>query len=155
MRRLILLAWLLALAGEAMGQFSAEDDSLIAATSFYKASDFQQYQRPGNSDRPMVSRDKGPVARYNPVSLLLKGSMWAYQHVITKQLSSPCPYQISCSNFAKLSIEDFGIFKGTALAADRLMRCTRISLMDVPPLDFDSKTHHILDDPRWYAWHQH
>lgn len=154
MRTLIGLVWLLVAWGDASGQFSHADDSLIAATTFYKASDFQQYQRAGNSDAPMVSRKKGVIARYNPVSLLLKGSMWSYQHVITKQLSSPCPYEISCSNFAKQSIEDFGVIKGTALAADRLMRCNRISLLNVPPLDFDPETHHILDDPRWYTWHQ-
>lgn len=145
---------ILSAAGNAFGQLSRADDSLIAATTFYRASDFAYYQRAGNSGTPMHSRKSGPVARYNPVSLVLKGSMWAYQHVISPQLSSPCPYEISCSNFAKQSIQDFGIIKGTAIAADRLMRCNRISLLNVPPLDFDPKTHHIVDDPRWYTWHQ-
>lgn len=154
MRKLCVLLCLTAVSHAAFAQLSGADDSLLASTGFYKAADFAYYQRAGNSATPMHSRRHGAVARYNPVSLVLKGGMWTYQHVISPQLSSPCPYQISCSNFAKQSIEDFGIIKGTALAADRLMRCNRISLLNVPPLDFDPVTHHIVDDPRWYTWHE-
>lgn len=150
----LLLLGILVAIQSASAQLTKADDSLLSVTTFHHASDFSHYQRPGNSDAPMRNRKKGLVARYNPISLVLKGSMWTYQHVITLQLSSPCPYQISCSNFAKQSIENFGIVKGMALAADRLMRCNRIALTRVPPLDIDPQTHHILDDPRWYTWHQ-
>jgi putative component of membrane protein insertase Oxa1/YidC/SpoIIIJ protein YidD len=135
-------------------QLSAADDSLIAATTFYHPQDFSYYQGPGNSSEMMQTRRRGVLEAYNPVALLFKGSMWTYQHVISPQLSSPCPYQISCSNFAKACISEYGIVKGTALAADRLMRCNRISLMDIPAIDFDPHTHHILDDPDWYKRHR-
>lgn len=138
----------------AMAQLSAADDSLIAATTFYQSKDFAYYQRPGNSSEVLQTQKKGIVARYNPVSLTLKGSMWLYQNVISPELSSPCPYEISCSNFAKKSITEFGIVKGMAIAADRLMRCNRISLLEVPAIDFDPATQHILDDPSRYRWHQ-
>jgi putative component of membrane protein insertase Oxa1/YidC/SpoIIIJ protein YidD len=138
----------------AFAQLSGADDSLIAATTFYHPGDFSYYHGAGNSSGMMQTRKHGGLEAYNPVALLLKGSMWTYQHVISPQLSSPCPYQISCSNFAKACISEYGILKGTALAADRLMRCNRISLMDIPPIDFDPHTHHILDDPDWYKRHR-
>lgn len=103
----------------------------------------------------MKTKQSGFLANYNPFALALKGSMWAYQNVISAQLSSPCPYAISCSNFAKASIREFGVIKGMAIAADRLMRCNRISLTEISPLDIDPKTHHILDQPDRYRWHQH
>lgn len=137
---------------QSQAQLSLADDSLIIATDFYNKTDFQYYQRAGNNADIMESKSKSMIAKYNPVSLLLKGSMWMYQNVISPQLSSPCPYQISCSNFAKQSITEYGIMKGMAISADRLMRCNRISLMDISPLEFDA-THHILDDPSRYQWH--
>lgn len=137
----------------AFAQLSTSDDSLVLTTRFYRAKDFAYYQRPGNSSDILKTKKENPVAKYNPVSLTLKGSMWLYQHVISPELSSPCPYEISCSNFAKKSIEEFGVVKGMAIAADRLMRCNRISLMEIPAMDFDPVSHHILDDPSRYKWH--
>ncbi len=138
-----------------MAQLSAADDSLIASAGFYHPGDFSYYRLPGNSQQLMKSRNKSFIANYNPFSLLLKGSMWAYQNILSAQLSAPCPYEISCSNFAKASIREFGAIKGVAIAADRLMRCNRISLMDISPLDIDPVNHHIIDKPGKYRWHPH
>lgn len=153
MKKLFILYLLTVTCQAAFAQLSKSDLSLIQTTDFYHKNDFSFYQLPGNSSAIMKSREKGLAARYNPVSLLLKGSMWTYQNIISPELSSPCPYQISCSNFAKQSIEDFGIIKGTAIAVDRLMRCNRISLLEVPAIDFDPQTHHIIDPPSRYTWH--
>lgn len=38
--------------------------------------------------------------------------------------ASQCQFEPSCSEFAKLSIEEYGLPIGTILAADRLMRCS-------------------------------
>lgn len=152
MKKLFLLYLLFFISRSVYAQLSSRDYSLIKATTFYQKSDFSFYQRPGNSSEMMESRRKGIIAKYNPVSLILKGSMWTYQNIISPELSSSCPYQISCSNFAKQSIQEFGVIKGTALAADRLMRCNRISLIEVPAIDLDPKTHHILDPPSKYIW---
>ncbi len=138
-----------------MAQLSAADDSLIASADFYHPGDFSYYGLPGNSQQLMKSQNKSFMANYNPFSLLLKGSMWAYQNILSAQLSAPCPYEISCSNFAKASICEFGAIKGVAIAADRLMRCNRISLMDISPLDIDPVNHHIIDKPDKYRWHPH
>lgn len=151
MKKVYLTALLICVVQAVFAQLSLSDDSLIETTAFYQKSDFSFYSLPGNSSAMMKSRKAGFVARFNPVSLLLKGSMWTYQNIISPELSSPCPYQISCSNFAKQSIEDFGIIKGMAIAADRLTRCNRISLLDVPAIDFDPETHHIIDPPSRYT----
>lgn len=151
--KILILSFLIFNCSTAWAQLSSVDDSLIASTTFYHQKDFSYYQRPGNSASMMKTKKKGVVAKYNPVSMVLEGSMWLYQNVISPELSSPCPYEISCSNFAKQSITAFGVVKGMAIAADRLMRCNRISLMDIPSVDFDQATHHILDDPSRYRWH--
>ncbi|HEX5554399.1 MAG TPA: membrane protein insertion efficiency factor YidD [Chitinophagaceae bacterium] len=153
MKKLLLLFLIFNCHG-AFAQLSLTDDSLIGVTTFYNPTDFSYYQLPGNSPKLMKTGKKGIIVRDNPFYLVLKGSMWIYQNAISPQLSTSCPYVISCSNFAKKSIIAFGIIKGMAIAADRLTRCNRISLMDIHPIDLDPKTHHILDDPSRYKWHQ-
>ncbi len=153
--KLLLLIGLIFICRSSMAQLSAADDSLIASAGFYHPGDFSYYGLPGNSQQLMKGQNKSFIANYNPFSLLLKGSMWAYQNILSAQLSAPCPYEISCSNFAKASIREFGAIKGVAIAADRLMRCNRISLMDVSPLDIDPVNHHIIDKPGKYRWHPH
>jgi len=92
------------------------------------------------------------LAKYNPVSLLLKGSMFTYQNVISPQLGQRCLYHTSCSNFSKQSIGEFGMVKGVFLSADRLLRCNRISSLDLHPLNFDVKSRKYLDTPTQYRF---
>lgn len=154
MKKWIFWGLLISVCHPGYAQLSAADDSLIAVTTFHQPGEFAYYQRPGNTGTMMQMKNKSSIARYNPVTLTLKGTMWFFQNVISPELSSPCPYEISCSNFAKQSIHEFGIIKGMAIAADRLMRCNRISLAEVPPINLDPVTRYIIDDPSRYRWHQ-
>lgn len=154
MKKVFFLACLAAVGHTGFAQLSAADDSLIAAATFHQPDEFAYYRREGNSGTMMQMKRKNTMAEYNPVSLTLKGSMWLYQNVLSPELSSPCPYEISCSNFAKESIHEFGIIKGMAIGADRLMRCNRISLAEVSAMDFNPETQHIVDDPSRYRWHR-
>lgn len=96
-------------------------------------------------------KNKHPVVRYNPVSLLLGGLMYVYQRSISVQIGAACPYEISCSSFSKQCIERYGIFKGIPLTADRLTRCTRLALIDlVPGIDYSPQKQRIFDDPEDY-----
>jgi putative component of membrane protein insertase Oxa1/YidC/SpoIIIJ protein YidD len=132
------------------GAQSPDDIRLVKETRFYSVQQEQYYQRAGNSDSTLRTHSKNIVAAYNPVALLMKGSMFLYQHVITQQLSRSCPYEITCSNFSKHAIHEFGLVKGALLSADRIMRCNRISLLDVSPLDKDERTGTISDDVNRY-----
>ncbi len=89
------------------------------------------------------------IIKYNPVSLAFGSLMYFYQRVISPQLSSNCPYEISCSNYSKVVIDRYGIIKGIALTSYRLMRCNRMAAKDLSPLNFD-KAGEIIDDPEQY-----
>ncbi len=108
------------------------------------------YQRPGNNGNVIDTKGKDVVSKYNPLTLLLKGTMFTYQHVISPQLSRHCPYEITCSNFSKQSIQEFGIVKGVFLSADRILRCNRIGILDTDVLDFNDKDGTIKDAPNKY-----
>jgi uncharacterized protein len=122
-----------------------QDWQLIANRTFQTDAEFAQYRRPGNDAKVIAYRRKSWLARYNPVSLTLKGAMFGYQKLVSQQLARSCPYQISCSNFSKQAISEYGLMKGIFLSADRLTRCTRIGLLDVRPVDMDEIDGSIID----------
>ena len=46
-----------------------------------------------------------------------------YQHYIGGNRGYGCPMEPSCSEYARRALSRFGLWRGTALAADRLLRC--------------------------------
>lgn len=98
---------------------------------------------------------KSFIVRYNPVSLTFGGLLYVYQKAISPQLQSRCPYEISCSAFSKVCIEEFGFFKGMALTADRLGRCTQFTLVDIMPSQVNQNTGSVIDNPEKYKVHNH
>ncbi len=66
----------------------------------------------------------------NPIYHLFSSSMFLYQKYISPILSRECPYSPSCSMYSKELIKRFGIVKGVICTADRLTRCTQISISD-------------------------
>lgn len=108
-------------------QLIAQDSSLIAA---------QHFQNPAFDARKVSFMLVGNNAftRYNPLSLTFSGMLFFYQKVVSAQIAASCPYEISCSNFSKQCIGKYGLLKGVALSADRLMRCNKIAAYDIHPL---------------------
>lgn len=92
------------------------------------------------------------ISKYNPVSLLLSSTLFAYQKVMSGQINSSCPYEVNCSAFAKKSLATYGLFKGMAIAADRLTRCNRLSAADVHPIRINGAGK-IDDFPSYYHFH--
>lgn len=133
-----------------IAQNNTEDLQLIKSRQFTTSGDFSYYQGEGNDRHTFKTHDKSAIARYNPVTITLKGAMLFYQNIISPQLSRECPYEITCSNFCKQSIKEFGIVKGIFIGADRILRCNRISLTDIKPWDIDEKTGKIYDPPTRY-----
>ena len=150
MKAILLLCFLFIVGGSVLAQTPATDLDLLAGRDFRNDAAFAQYQRPGNSDRTIQYRQKSWVARYNPVSLALTGALLGYQRLMSQQLARSCPYEITCSNFSKQVIEQYGIVKGTMLSADRIMRCNRIGLLDVPQMDVNPANGTIIDSPNRY-----
>ena len=144
------LGLLLLMAGYVQAQVPIADQQLLGDRDFNQSALFVQYRGAGNSDRPVQDRQRHWLARYNPVSLVLKGALLGYQRLMSQQLARSCPYEITCSNFSKQAIEQYGIVKGVALSADRIMRCNRIGLLEIPAIDINSTTGAIADSPSRY-----
>jgi len=96
------------------------------------------------------TKSKNVIVRYNPISLSLGGMMYVYQKLISPQIGAACPYHISCSAFSKKCIQKYGLVKGLALSADRLMRCTRLASADLSASDINDDSHDIIDQIEWY-----
>ena len=66
-----------------------------------------------------------------------RGALSFYKNQISSQILNDCIYEQSCSTFSPGSINEYGIFKGVFLSADRLMRCNRLSQNHVLPARFN------------------
>src|ERR1044071_9936633 len=110
------------------------DLQLVGNKHFFTSEEFNYYHGQYNNAHVLQTNKQDVFSKYNPAALMLKGSMLLYQNVLSRQLSRECPYEITCSNFCKQSIKEYGIMKGILTGADRIMRCNRISLLDVSPL---------------------
>lgn len=97
-----------------------------------------------------LSADKGILIKYNPINLTLGGLLYFYQKIVSPQLASNCPYEISCSAFSKVSIQEFGFIKGVPLTADRLTRCTQFTMMDILPSQINDVNGRIIDNTDKY-----
>lgn len=98
----------------------------------------------------MRSRSDNFLVRNNPVVLLFGGMMYIYQAFISPQLPSECLYHVSCSTFSIELIEEFGLFKGVFTTSDRLMRCNRISALDVHPLMINEQSGRVDESVEIY-----
>jgi putative membrane protein insertion efficiency factor len=144
------LALLMVLSIEGAAQAFTDDLGLIAEHAKSVSNENKYYKRSGNDQDVLTTNQQNAVAKYNPVTLVLKGSMYVYQNVISPQLARSCPYEITCSNFSKQCIREYGIVKGVFLSADRILRCNRIGVLDVHPLDIIEKNGTISDSPNKY-----
>jgi uncharacterized protein len=126
------------------------DLQLVRDQHFSDPGEFAHYHGPANNEQALANRHRSFIARYNPAALVLKGGLLVYQKMLSQQLSRQCPYEITCSNFSKLAIAEFGMFKGVFISADRIMRCNRIGLLDVHPLSINPATGAIVDPPNLY-----
>lgn len=90
------------------------------------------------------------LRKKNPFVLPFTATLYFYQNIISPQLATECPHLPSCSSFSKQSIAKYGFVKGVALSADRLTRCSPISIMDLPSYSFNYFTNKINDLPIYY-----
>lgn len=54
---------------------------------------------------------------------LLVWTLRGYQKLISKYTPPMCRFQPTCSQYAVVAVQRFGIFRGSWLAAARLLRC--------------------------------
>jgi putative membrane protein insertion efficiency factor len=64
----------------------------------------------------------------NPLTLAVIGLVRIYQAVVSPWLPPTCRYYPSCSSYAVTALRRHGVFKGSALATWRVLRCNPWSL---------------------------
>ena len=119
-----------------------------------KEQNFEKHEYDKRRVSYMFHGNRNFIVKYNPISLVFGGLLLLYQKAISPQISVNCPYEISCSNFSKQCIQHYGLFKGVALTADRLTRCTQFTLIDLKPIQFN-KRNKIIDPIEQYSLKQH
>ncbi|MBS1592095.1 MAG: membrane protein insertion efficiency factor YidD [Bacteroidetes bacterium] len=131
-------------------KLNAQTDSLdfylIKNKPLISSTEFLYYKTEGNDQKVMQVSKHSTLQKINPIAYLFKGAMLLYQNVISQQLSKICPYEITCSNYSKQAIKKYGIAKGIFLGADRLMRCNRISILDVNLSNINEHSGKIIDN---------
>ena len=75
---------------------------------------------PPGTDLAAVARAPKPVS---PGQLFARMLFFAYQRGAGPSKGHKCPMSPSCSEYARLAVERFGVLRGSILAADRLHRC--------------------------------
>lgn len=100
----------------------------------------------------LFPKSRNPVIKYNPAVLVMSSLMYVYQSVISVQISSGCSYEVSCSEFSKCAIKEFGLVKGMALSADRMSRCNQLAAYDLIVSDLDFEKQKVRDDLSQYRW---
>ena len=131
-------------------QTSIYSDLKLMSNQSAANEDVGRYYKSNINDQKIISTTSNKIAKYNPISLSLIGLMWTYQNILSPQLSRSCPYEITCSNFAKKSIIQFGFFKGIIMASDRILRCNKLSILDVYHYDIRTDNGLIDDFPSKY-----
>jgi len=70
----------------------------------------------------------------NAMEISLKWFMYIYHQVISPQNGKQCRFIPTCSRFAEISINRFGIIKGSIVFADRFLRCNPIGNSGYDPV---------------------
>ncbi len=147
------------LVGDAFSQSTQTDLALIRLASDIPVSGEYGIKRhihekhahdSGMQSRPPRFLGRNALERYNPVSLVLAGSLYGYQNAISPQLSNRCIYHPSCSVFSREIISERGLLPGMILTGDRISRCNRISAMDAPQHRLDYGQGRIIDETARY-----
>ena len=68
-------------------------------------------------------KNKKILYKVNPLTYFSAGLLFVYQNVFSEQIQASCAYEISCSQFTKLSISRFGFLKGFFIGMNQLSSC--------------------------------
>jgi putative membrane protein insertion efficiency factor len=97
-------------------------------------------ETPAPADHP-VSRETvacghahARIRAASPLAAALLLPIRAYRRFLSPALNTRCRYYPSCSAYAEEAIRDLGAFRGTILAAWRLLRCNPFSSGGMDPV---------------------
>ena len=90
---------------------------------------------------------------FRPGKMLLNGALTVYQSLFSRQLSTQCIYELSCSRFSREAVKTWGPLKAIVLSADRITRCNRIHYAETSKLQ-QNKEGKLVDTPDRYTLRQ-
>lgn len=83
------------------------------------------------NDKYLFYKEDDIFVKYNPLCISIGGLLFIYDNTLAPIISSPCLYSPSCSIFFKESISEYGFIKAFFLSSDRVIRCSRLSSIDI------------------------
>jgi uncharacterized protein len=69
-----------------------------------------------------------------PARLAILGLLQLYRHTLGPLLAGRCRFHPSCSTYAVEAVKTHGAFKGSVLAAWRVLRCSPLTAGGVDPV---------------------
>ena len=81
---------------------------------------------------------KKKYSYFNPLNYLGVGILYVYQNIFSEQIQASCNYQLSCSEYTKLSIQRSGFFIGTLKGFNQLSECAPTAIYEHPPIYVNS-----------------
>jgi putative component of membrane protein insertase Oxa1/YidC/SpoIIIJ protein YidD len=101
---------------------------------------FVGYKYEQSEKRKILSlKNKKFIAKINPLNYIAAGALFFYQRVFSEQIQASCMYEISCSNYTKLSVQEFGI-KGLLSGINQLNCCFTGVVYDYPDFMISSES---------------
>lgn len=109
----------------------------------------EQFEYKKQTKRSVLSfKERSFWYKINPLSYVSIGLMFTYQRGISPQLGSSCGYHNSCSEHAKLCVQEYGLFKGVFLGFYQFQSCTSKAGYDYPDFRINEDGA-IINPPIW------
>ncbi len=85
---------------------------------------FQLYQLEEAPKRKFLStKNNSFLAKMNPLNYLFGAVIFIYQRGFSEQIQADCSYEISCSSYTRLCMENHGPVRGLLMGIDQLSCC--------------------------------
>jgi putative component of membrane protein insertase Oxa1/YidC/SpoIIIJ protein YidD len=93
---------------------------------------FSEFTHKPTTYRKFLEAPKSTIGKLNPLYYLSAGLLYTYQNIISEQIQADCMYEVSCSQYAKLNVQKYGLIRGTLLGFHQLNNCIPSAIYDYP-----------------------
>jgi putative component of membrane protein insertase Oxa1/YidC/SpoIIIJ protein YidD len=94
---------------------------------------FSYYSLDNVPHKKIISfKNKKVITLINPLNYLAAGLLFFYQSILSEQIQADCTYEISCSNYTKLCINEDGFIVGSLKGLHQLSTCFPANIDDCP-----------------------
>ena len=93
---------------------------------------FSEFSYEHKEIRKALNPPKTLIGKLNPFYYISAGLLYTYQNIISEQIQAECMYEVSCSQYAKLNVQKYGLIRGTFLGFHQLNNCIPSAIYDYP-----------------------